>query len=113
MIKTIYTESISLFKNMCIHSSGKARKREMVCLESLPEECKQCWKRATYQSNLELKGILKLLSSHFYFSDMELKRGCKKIKTRLQNSHREKPHWNSDLLKTYSEFSLYNIYSIL
>ena len=63
---------------MCIQSSGKASKREIVCLESLPEECKQCRKRATYKSNLEFKGILKLFNPHFYFSDMELKRGLKK-----------------------------------
>ena len=61
---------------MCIQSCGKASKREIVCPESLPEECKQCRKRATYKSNLELKGTLKLFDPHFHFSDVELKRGC-------------------------------------
>lgn len=76
MIKTIYTESISLFKIVCIQSSGKASKREIVCPESLPKECKQCRKRATYKSNLELTATLKLFNPHFYFSEMEWKTGC-------------------------------------
>lgn len=80
MIKTIYTESISLFKIVCIQSSGKASERDIVCPESLPEECKQCRKRATQKSNLELKGTLKLFNPCFYFSEMELKRGWEENK---------------------------------
>lgn len=80
MIKSIYTESISLFKDMCIQSNGKDGKKETVCPERLPEECKQCRKRATYKSNLELEGSLKLFSPHFYFSGMVLKRGCESNK---------------------------------
>lgn len=67
----IYTQNPFLCLKICVPKAMGKLAREIVCPERLPEECKQCRKRA---SNLEPEGILKLFSPHFYFSDMELKK---------------------------------------
>lgn len=109
MMKNIYTESICLFKDMCIQSNRKASKREIVCPESLPKECKQCRKRATYKSNLEVEGISKVFSLFLLF-----RYGMKELWWTKQGLkiHRKKSPWNSELSRTYSEFSPSSTHSI-